>query len=68
MVYRATSDLEAQQPLLVWTPNFANDAEYWRHIAGAFEELTRTCLYCNFIAKHRGSLKRHITRKHSMMS
>jgi phosphoribosyl-dephospho-CoA transferase len=43
-----------------------DEAAYWRLIASEFEELARTCLFCNFTAKHRGSLRRHMVKMHNL--
>lgn len=59
MVFHDTTDAELRKiPVIYWH----NDP--WSATAGYYEELSRTCIFCNFTAKHRGALKRHIVRMH----
>lgn len=56
-----------QPPVQIRVPRETTDQkDYWRFIADHFEELARSCLFCNFIAKHRGSLKRHMLTSHNV--
>jgi hypothetical protein len=70
MPYKTNSDAEVQAPIQIRVPvrmvNGGTETDYWRLIADHFEELTRSCLFCNFTAKHRGSLKRHMVKMHNV--
>lgn len=41
-------------------------AEQWQTVNTATEQLTRTCLYCDFLAQSRASLKTHLRYKHQI--
>jgi len=70
MPYRVTGEEEVQAPIQIRVPSrmlkHGEEVDYWRLIADHFEELTRSCLFCSFTAKHRGSLKRHMVKMHSV--
>jgi len=70
MPYRPNLESEVQAPIQIRVPSKmlteGEEKDYWRLIADHFEELARTCLFCNFTAKHRGSLRRHIVKQHSL--
>jgi hypothetical protein len=68
--YRTNWGHEVQAPIQIRVPakmaNCTDESAYWRLIAGEFEELARTCVFCNFTAKHRGSLRRHMVKMHNL--
>lgn len=69
MPFKQHFEHEVQAPIQIRVPKHMQDAdaaEYWRLIADHMEELTRSCVFCNFTAKHRGSLRRHMVKMHNM--
>ena len=70
MPFKQHFEHEVQAPIQIRVPshmlNQTDAAEYWRLIADHMEELARSCVFCNFTAKHRGSLRRHMVKMHNM--
>jgi hypothetical protein len=68
--YKDNFEDEVRAPIQIRVPvrtvNHGSEKDYWKLIADHFEELARSCLFCNFTAKHRGSLRRHMVKMHNL--